>query len=343
VPVSLPTVPVSSVPTPVSSTTQSIPVPLPAVPVSDFSSNSFSLPLYNVFDRIERASTDELASDMPVLEKVVFPVAHVDVHSVEVEQSHQTSREELENPTVTVVTNPLLDSVKNNHVNLRELEESPIDSIERASHSSPLGREDVRPDGVEQMHQTLREELEIPVMDDNFEPLRDGVEHDHVSPRELEKSPKGARESVTRPSTIEHVDMHEELATLPLQHVITPTDHSIVSTMSLHNMADVSVGSQAMETSFTEASNVFDGEMISVKDQIEILPQRQEVHPSKNIQHGLELWNRVREYDARSAAEASAGLLPVLTRNLKNKLKVQHVLQKQPTKSRARDDTHPDV
>ncbi|RHN50635.1 hypothetical protein MtrunA17_Chr6g0459611 [Medicago truncatula] len=70
--------------------------------------------------------------------------------------------------------------------------------------------------------------------------------------------------------------------------------------------------------------------------------QRQEVHPSKNIQHGLDLWERVREYDARSAAEAavdaSAGFMPVLTRNQKQKLKVQHVLSKKPSKSRARGD-----
>ena len=33
-----------------------------------------------------------------------------------------------------------------------------------------------------------------------------------MSPRELEKSPKGAREVVTRPSTVEHVDMQEVAA-----------------------------------------------------------------------------------------------------------------------------------
>jgi hypothetical protein len=46
--------------------------------------------------------------------------------------------------------------------------------------------------------------------------------------------------------------------------------------------------------------------------------QRQEVHPSKNIQHGLDLWERVREYDARTAAEAAQfdTSLHVLTRSL---------------------------
>jgi len=53
------------------------------------------------------------------------------------------------------------------------------------------------------------------------------------------------------------------------------------------------------------------------------------------------LWKRVREYDARSAAETSDGFMPVITRNQKQKLKVQHVLSKQPSKSRAQGDTKP--
>ena len=63
--------------------------------------------------------------------------------------------------------------------------------------------------------------------------------------------------------------------------------------------------------------------------------QQQEVHPSRNIQHGLDLWERVRQYDARSAVE---DFTPVLTRKQKQKLKVQQVLQKKPTKTRARGD-----
>ena len=65
--------------------------------------------------------------------------------------------------------------------------------------------------------------------------------------------------------------------------------------------------------------------------------QQQEVHPSKNIQHGLDLWERVREYDKRSAAE---DFMPVLTRKQRQKLKLQQVLSKQPTKTRARGDPH---
>jgi hypothetical protein len=65
------------------------------------------------------------------------------VQPVEVGRSHQTSREVLENPKMTVVTNSPLDSVRHNHVSHRELEESPNGSIERITHSSPLGRVDI--------------------------------------------------------------------------------------------------------------------------------------------------------------------------------------------------------
>jgi hypothetical protein len=55
----------------------------------------------------------------------------------------------------------------------------------------------------------------------------------------------------------------------------------------------------------------------------------------------LDLWERVREYDARSAAEASEGSMQVLTRNQKQKVKVKQVLNQQPSKPRARGDRKP--
>jgi len=39
------------------------------------------------------------------------------------------------------------------------------------------------------------------------------------------------------------------------------------------------------------------------EEQVVASLQQQEVHPTKNIQHGLDLWERVRKYDKRSAAE----------------------------------------
>jgi len=87
-----------------------------------------------------------------------------------------------------------------------------------------------------------------------------------------------------------------------------------------------------------ESSSVVDGGMPTANEQELVILQRQEVHPSKNIQHGLDLWDRVREYDARSAAETTDNFMSVLTRNQKQKLKVQHVLSTQPPKSHARGD-----
>lgn len=107
-------------------------------------SNNFSIPLHNVFDIIPPR---ELPLNMPVLE-LVSPVAHDDVKPVEVRKLHRTSREVLDNPLVTVATKSLLDSVKHNHMSPRELVESPKVSNERETHSSPLGRENIRPNGV---------------------------------------------------------------------------------------------------------------------------------------------------------------------------------------------------
>ena len=139
----------------------------------------------------------------------MFPFSHDDVQPIEVGMSHQKPREELENPTVNVVTSSLLDSVEHNHGNPRELEESPKGPNEHVTHSSLLGREDVRPDGAVPIIQTSREELENPTVDDVSVPFQDGVEQDHVSPRELVASLKSAREIVPRPSLVKQVVMHE--------------------------------------------------------------------------------------------------------------------------------------
>jgi len=68
-----------------------------------------------------------------------------------------------------------------------------------------------------------------------------------------------------------------------------------------------------------------------------VVLQQQHVHPSKNIQHGLDLWDRVHEYDARSATD---DFTPALTRKQKQKIKLQQVLAKQPPKTRAWGDDH---
>jgi len=122
-----------------------------------------------------------------------------------------------------------------------------------------------------------------------------------------------------------------------MDHPFVATSNFDVSTLDL---VAASVGTQALTTSLvTVKSSAIHGGMALGKDPITSSPQRQEVHPSKNIQLGLELWDRVRVFDARSVVEGLAGFMPVLTRNQKQKLRVQHVLPTQPSKSRARGDS----
>lgn len=156
--------------TSVSNFMQSISVSLSAVPISD-SLNSFSIPLHNVFDCIDRPMSEEITLVTPVLEKIVSPIVHDDVQPVEVGESDQTSREELERPTLTNVTTSLLDSAEHNHGNPREPGESPKGPTASVSHLSPLGREDIRPVGEAQLTRASREELENPTVDDFSEPL----------------------------------------------------------------------------------------------------------------------------------------------------------------------------
>jgi hypothetical protein len=316
------------------------PVSSSLVATSQFDrSNNFSIPLHNVFDLI---TPREVSHTMPVLEPVSLE-AHVDVQSVEAGRSHQTQREELENPVVTNASNTLLDSVQHNHERPMELGESPKVSNERGAYSSPPGREDVRPNGVDQTHQTSRAVLENPVIEDKSATLQDGVEHDHVSPRELEESPKGARDNVPRPFTDTHDGMHEELDDIQEDQenparVIDVTIENFNG--SLEGTVEVPI-SQIQPLPTETTSSVAVGGSSVTHDQHVVVLQRQEVHPSKNIQHGLDLWERVREYDARSAAEASEGSMQVLTRNQKQKVKVKQVLNQQPSKPRARGDRKP--
>jgi hypothetical protein len=74
---------------------------------------------------------------------------------------------------------------------------------------SPVAHVDVQPVEVVRSHQTSREVLENPAVNDATDSLLDGVEHNHVCPRELLESPKGAREHVIHSSSVEHDDMHE--------------------------------------------------------------------------------------------------------------------------------------
>jgi len=159
-----------------------------------------------------------------------------------------------------------------------------------------------------------------------------------VSPQDLVESPKGAHENVRRSSLVEHDDMHDVPAEFQDHH-----ENSARPIVTLEN-SDGSLDGKDGNDDVLACSHALKSPVVAEpteKAQELVILQRQEVHPSKNIQHGLDLWERVREHDARLATEASDDFMLVLTRNQKQKLKVQHVLSKKPSKSRARGDNQP--
>jgi len=83
------------------------------------------------------------------------------------------------------------------------------------------------------------------------------------------------------------------------------------------DLAAVHMPSQAMPLSVTDPSDgSLDGDVehdISIHDGT-TLPVVTEVHSSARIQHDLELWRRVKEYDQRAA---EVPFIPVLTRKQK--------------------------
>jgi len=271
-------VPASATPISLALTTLDIPAPSPAlnansqlgsvsivtstvatsqadVSMPSLSSNSFIFPLHNVFDII---SPEELPRGTPV-----SPVAHDDMHSERAERLHQTSREELENPTVDDVT------------------------VTRS----------------------------------------DDVEHNHSIPQELVESPKGSHERVSHSSPVEHIEVHEVYVESVQVQMDTVAKHIDVHSGS-RNFFSLSV---VIELPLAE--NVSMPTTIQ-EEQVVAGLQQHEVHPCKNTQHGLDLWERVREYNKRSAVE---DFTPVLTRKERQKLKLQQVL---PTKTHARGDPH---
>lgn len=65
------------------------------------------------------------------------------------------------------------------------------------------------------------------------------------------------------------------------------------------------------------------------------------MRPTTNIQLGMELWDRAREYDARmanAAPDITDGAQPARTRTQKQKFKVQAVPTQPTSKPRVRGD-----
>jgi len=191
---------------------------------------------------------------------------------------------------------------------------------------SPDAHVDVPSERAEQLHLTLREVLENHVLDEVT--LSDDVEHNRSCSRELVESPKGYYERVSHSSQVEHIEVHE----VSVESAQVQTD-TIVEQVEVHSGLRPSLASLVV----VERSLAASASMTIPEEQEVVVLQQQHVHPSKNIQHGLDLWDRVREYDARSATK---DFTSVLTRKQKQKIKLQQVLAKQSPKTRARGDNH---
>jgi len=196
---------------------------------------------------------------------------------------------------------------------------------------SPVVHDDVHSEKAERLHQTSWEELEIPTVVDVTVMLSDDVEHNHSRPRELVESPRGSHERVPHSSPIEHNEVHE----VSVESVQVQTDivveHVDVHSRSCHSLVSPVVVERSLPENTSMPTSIQEEKVVTDL-------QQQEVHPSKNIQAGLELWERFRQYDERSAVE---DFTSVLTRKQKQRIKLQQVLPKKPTKTRARGASHP--
>jgi len=121
---------------------------------------------------------------------------------------------------------------------------------------------------------------------------------------------------------------HHEVQEVSVELVQVSTD-TVVEHDNVHSGSHAALESHVLtEPTITASDN-----MPTTTEQITTVLQQQVVHPSKNIQNGLDLWDRVRQYDERAATE---DFTLVLKRKQKLKIKVQQVLAKKPPKTRAR-------
>jgi hypothetical protein len=67
----------------------------------------------------------------------------------------------------------------------------------------------VHSERAEWLHQTSREDLENPTVDDVTVTLSNDVEHNHSIPWELVESPKGSHERVLHSSPFKHIEVHK--------------------------------------------------------------------------------------------------------------------------------------
>jgi len=147
--------------------------------------------------------------------------------------------------------------------------------------------------------------LEIPTVDDVTATLFDDVEHNRSSPRELVERPRGSDELVPYSSILEHGDVHEVSAESLLVQTNNLVEHVDVhsfpnrSPMEVRSIGKSLVSHEAVKRSLEGTKeephadvNINLPQNQDEQEAVEI--QQQEVHPSENIQHDLELWERVR-------------------------------------------------
>jgi len=160
----------------------------------------------------------------------------------------------------------------------------------------------VHSEGVERLHQTSREGLEIPKVDDVTATLPDDVEHNHSSLRELVQSPKGSHENVSHSSLVEHDDMHEVFVDLLQVQADRLVEHDDVQSNSHRSphvgcTIDLSlVSHEATEGSLDGTGNVEQEVLIQNALAQNVMP---EVHSNFRIEQDMDLWQRVKEYDKK--------------------------------------------
>jgi len=117
-----------------------------------------------------------------------------------------------------------------------------------------------------------------------------------------------AHEHVPHSSIVEHDDVHEvsvESSQVQTENLVEHVDvHSVPnqSPMAARSINNCVVSHDAIVISLEGTEEVVQADVnINVShnqdEHVAAEIQQQEVHPSKNIQHGLDLWERVRQYD----------------------------------------------
>jgi hypothetical protein len=136
---------------------------------------------------------------------------------------------------------------------------------------------------------------------------------------------------------------HEDAAVTASSTTMQPslTDYAPVVNVSLvgnvsHEDAAVAASSATIQPRLTDFDPVVAASLAINVSESTSVPEK---HINPRIQHDLDLWQRIKDYDKRTAEEAP--YTPVLTRKQKQNLKKQLLDGKQPYHTRARGPSSP--